>query len=517
MATRARWALLVAAALMVVGATGCEKPDDPQTWIKKLRDPKQGEQAVARLKKLADPVAIEPLAKLFRDDPRPDVLMALISFKNKKTVPTLIEALDFTGENYHNATLAAHALAELGAVEAVPALVKVLQKPIALKSRANKAKVAAIDALAKLRDKKAVPALITMAGERPEKQDFFLNKRAIVALGFLGDPEAAQVLVHSLFMASTVQGSSYPMARVALVRLGLPAVKPLLAAMNGQDAVLKLMAKDLKFRKGVVLNKTAIVLGDLRAKEAVPALLEKLSKADFKETRVAGVIEALGKIGDPRAVDPLVKLLENKAANYKVRMQACNALTVLGDKRALPALLMIAEKGVIPGGFYNLREAGAMAYARLVGAEAPEGKKVFEAILADPELKKYKENHGTFKEAFDRIKIALECKDDAVCYGKKIGDTKLTLAQREKCAVMIGVLPNGRKALDYLVQALPIREPVLRLFMLQSAMRLGTAKDVSLIKVLEKLWDKDRRRKTKFHGADLASADGIALANIKRQ
>lgn len=515
MALVARSMLIFSSCALLLSA--CNDPKDPQTWIKKLNSAKESKEAVRQLKKMGPKraaAAVEPLCKLFAADPDPETLKAIVSFKDKRSIPTLIEALDFREEDYHNASVAAMALAKMKAVEAVPALIKVLKKSLPIKSRANKAKVAAIEALRLLGDKKAVPALIAVAEGRPERQDFFLNKKAMTALGDLGDPEAIPVLIRGLFMASTIQGVSFPMARVALVKIGSKAAPALLAAMDGKDARLNLMAKELKFIEGVVLNKVAIVLGDMRAKAAVPRLLELLSKANLKETKSAGIIEALGKIGDKRAVPALNKLVLNKKATYKLRAQACSALTVLGDKSSVPALLTVAEKGFMDGGYYNLREAGAMAYGRIVGAEAAQGVKIFEGMLADKELKKYKQNYATFKEAFDRVKLGLECKDDAKCYGKKLHDKKLSLAQREKAAVMVGILPNGREALGDVVKALPIREPILRLFLLQSAMRIGTKSDAALVKTLTELAVKDSKRKTKFHGADLASADKIALANI---
>ncbi len=502
---------------MTVALSGCDDPKDPKTWIKKLNDPKHSSEAVRRLKKLGDPVAVKPLCALYTTSSDPTVLKAIISFKSKEAIPTLIEALDFTEDKYHNASVAASALAKLKATEAVPALIGVLRKPLPIKSRANKAKVAAIEALRRIGDKKAVPALIRVAEGKPERQDFFLNKRAMVALGDLGDPEAVPVLVRGLFMASTIQGTSYPMARVALVKIGKPSIAPLIKAMKKEDKRLNLMAKDLEFRPGVILNKTAILLGDLRAKEAVPTLLEMFKKADLKATRIAGVIEALGKIGDDRAVEPLLKAVKNKKANYKIRMQICNALTVLGHRSAVPVMLELAQKGFIDGGFYNLREAGAMAWGRIVGAEIDEQMKVMDAILAEKELQKYKQNWKTFKEAKDRAEIAQKCKDDAKCYGKALNNKQLTLAQREKSAVMIGILKNGRGALPDLVKALPIREPILRLFMLQAAKRIGVKTDKKLIAVLKTLVKKDSRRKTKFLGADLASEDKVALANIQRK
>jgi HEAT repeat protein len=513
------------AAVVVISffLTACADPKDPQTWIKKLRDPEHATNAVRELQKIGDPVAIEPLCDLYKDFEAAPILKSIITLvkkapKNPKGIQTLISALEFTEDKYHNATLAANALAHIKAMEAVEPLGKVLDRPMAIKSRANLAKLASIKALGKLKDKRAVPYLIRTLERRPEQQDFMLNKQAAVTLGEIGDPSAISVLIRALFMASTIQGTSYPMARVSLVRMGKPAVQPLLDALHGKDEKLNSMAKELEFKPGVVMGKVSRVLGDMMAAEAVEpllALLKKSNTGDDYTKGVDGVIEGLGKIGDERAVGPLLNLVKNKKANYKIRMQVCAAFTVMGPKKAIPVLLEVAEKGVIEGGYTNLREGAAMAYSRIVGAEVDQGITKMQEMIADPELKDYKATIGVFKEAMERMQVAKECKDDPVCYGNKANDKKLKLAQREKAGIMIGVLPDGRKGLPLLIKALPEREPVLRLYYLQSAKRLGTSKDAELIKVLEELAAKDSKRKVKYLGADLASADKVALAVVK--
>ena len=204
----------------------------------------------------------------------------------------------------------------------------------------------------------------------------------------------------------------------------------------------------------------------------------------------------------------------NKKANYKLRMQVCQAFTITGSPKAVPALLEVAEKGDIEGGFTNLREGAAMAYSRIVGADVEQGWPKMEAMIDDPKLKDYKATIGVFKEALDRMKIARECKDDAKCYGKKISDESLSLAQREKAGIMIGILPTGREALADLVKALPVREPVLRLYFLMSAQRIGQPGDTELVNTVRKLAEKDSKRKVSYLGADLAAADKVALAGI---
>lgn len=520
-----RLAVLTGVCLFLL--TACDDPKKAETWIKKLRDPEHATKAVRELQKIGDPVAIKPLCDLFKDFESPTILKAIISLAKrdpkvgKVAVPTLIAALEFTEDKYHNATLAADALADLEAAEAVEPLAKVLDRPMAIKSRANLAKLAAIKALGRFQDKRAIPFLVRTLERRPEQQDFLLNKESAIALGKIGDasPEVVSVLIRALFMASTIQGTSFPMARIALVQLGKPTVPALLDALQGKDEKLNKMAKELDFQDGVVLGKVSRVLGDMMAKPAVDPLLDILKKANLGDDYtkgIDGVIEALGRIGDEKALPPLLKLLKDKKANYKMRMQVCQAFTVMGNKKTIPALLEVAEKGDIEGGFTNLREGAAMAYSRVVGGEVDAGYPKMEAMIADPKLAGYKATIGVFKEALDRLKVAKECKDDPLCYGKKVTDKGLSLAQREKAGIMIGILSDGRKALPDLMKALPEREPVLRLYFLESVKHLGRATDAELIKLLGELYAKDSRRKVKYLGADLASADMVALAVVRQ-
>lgn len=58
--------------------------------------------------------------------------------------------------------------------------------------------------------------------------------------------------------------------------------------------------------------------------------------------RVA-VIQALGRMEDQRAVDPLIALLSDMSENYRVRLAAAEALGRLGDQQALSPLVNIVQ------------------------------------------------------------------------------------------------------------------------------------------------------------------------------
>jgi hypothetical protein len=84
-------------------------------------------------------------------------------------------------------------------------------------------------------------------------------------------------------------------------------------------------------------------LGQLRAQAAMPYLLEQLDQETPFMMRVRA-IAALGEIGDPGAVDPLIALLgENRVpqqfdASDDIRREAVRALRGMGAKTALPAV-----------------------------------------------------------------------------------------------------------------------------------------------------------------------------------
>ena len=70
-------------------------------------------------------------------------------------------------------------------------------------------------------------------------------------------------------------------------------------------------------------------------------LLGELERA--KSQNVKGqVVLALAKIGDARAVDPLVTLLEDEKQQDLTRALACAGLGVIGDLEWLPSLSRIS-------------------------------------------------------------------------------------------------------------------------------------------------------------------------------
>src|SRR5207302_1084566 len=83
-------------------------------------------------------------------------------------------------------------------------------------------------------------------------------------------------------------------------------------------------------------------LGSIGSKQAVPRLLELLSTRD--EALASEAILALGRIGDPAAVQPVLEKLRS-TQNLAVQKCAVEALGRMGDDTAVEAMVELLRLG----------------------------------------------------------------------------------------------------------------------------------------------------------------------------
>jgi HEAT repeat protein len=208
----------------------------------------------------------------------------------------------------------------------------------------------------------------------------------------------------------------------------------------------------------VIAYKAAYLLGDLRAKQAVPALLARLKEPPRGDMQ-RSILVALGQIGEPSGVDAALAVLKDGKQKAEHRQSACDAVVASREMRALPVLLGIAKDGKSPA---NLRVAAAMALGRLGGKA--------EAEAFGPIAKS--EGYAEFNEVMERLDVAKGCPTGAdECYIKALDAPKLT--HQEKAAFMLGAAKNRPAALKALVAHLTTPEPVIRLAILDSLRRLA--------------------------------------------
>src|SRR5262245_8549259 len=270
--------LALPALALTAGCSG--DPNDPMTWAKQLKNLRTQKEALDHLANMdvekARP-AVPALIELYQDTRRPEHLEALARYLDPRAKAIMVEALEYSDDDFDRATIAAGGLGDMKAVDVVDALVKAAEKQLPIKSRANSTRIAAIRALVKIGDKRAVPALMKIVTTSADDQDFLLNQKAALGLAELRDPQSIPALIKGLFM--TGRGTTiFQECRLALVRIGAPAVAPLIQLLDEKNDDIQGMAAKLKFDEatpGVVPHKAAILLGDLRAKKAVPRLIAR--------------------------------------------------------------------------------------------------------------------------------------------------------------------------------------------------------------------------------------------------
>ena len=113
-------------------------------------------------------------------------------------------------------------------------------------------------------------------------------------------------------------------AAVALGTAGAPAVEPLIAVLEDKNVD--------RYARGLA----AKALGEIKDPRAVKPLIAVLGE-DWRVSESAG--DALANIGTP-AVGPLIAVLEDKRVDRDARAEAADALGKLGDSRAVQPLIL---------------------------------------------------------------------------------------------------------------------------------------------------------------------------------
>jgi HEAT repeat protein len=291
--------------------------------------PPAARTALERAMSDADPaVKLTALEVLADKDPRPS-LAAVAGALEDSAAPVRLQAvrlladthdpraalvlLNHTGDADRSVRREAiSALGALGDERVVPALLRLLDAPM------DDLRRAAIGALTSLRAPAAVPALIALARRRPAD---LVTRHAQWALGEIATPEAVSALV-----ALLGEPPASDELRDALVRAGPRAVA--------------LLVRELESDPGVATEAAAL----------------------------------LGRIGDRRAVGPLLALLRRR---NQTEPAVLRSLAALAPREAVAPLVSIAADPA--------RELRRLALEALLAAADPRSEVVLDRALGDPE------------------------------------------------------------------------------------------------------------------------------------
>lgn len=273
--------------------------------------------AAKKLSGFRDPRAMEAFIRALEKETAPEVRAAVLEglagySQDRRAFGAVVAGL--ASDEFAVRDAAARALGASGNPLAAAPLIEALEKPAPLKARDEYVYSVAetiVKALGELGEPSAIQPL---ANYYRGAADDNVKREIVISLGRLG---ATAQLVH---IAQTSPSSALQREAVkGLGRSGDVRVTPSLLTLIGKDPQLD--------------PEIALALGALEDASAVPQLLDAL-RSESAELRLASVM-ALGKIGDPRAREPLRYVAENDG-DRRVRSVAEKAIAVFKDRTPAP-------------------------------------------------------------------------------------------------------------------------------------------------------------------------------------
>jgi HEAT repeat protein len=455
---RIAWGVAIAIAL-----AGCSKadPSTPKYWEKLLENPKKSEEGFRRIgDELKDPKQREWAARLVVKhwDLSPEgaaEALGKLRHPNPEGIQKLTAAL---GSNDPGLMAkAARALRRLGGSQAVPELIRILEKWTPKNPRdLTPVRTEVVKALGTFRSREAVPALVQMALER--SHGLIVNLRAIEALGEIADTRAIPALIRSLYLACPEDKCSAA-ARLALNRIGKPAIPALLKVVARQDPQIEALAKEKKLGEGQVTAVAFVVLGDIGGADVARRLARDFLRGPESFSKV-NAISAIGFIGGDDLVQALIRAYPKSL--LEARTNILHALHRIGDRSAIPFLLKVIRQREDP----NLLWTAGLAASYLGGEEELDD---LQAVL-DREKSRLGRLEGErkalarqtityFTDFVARLRAAKGCKD-ASCWIEKL--RKGDRPSRIKAARMLAFAKVREPAEDALIAALGDPDPDVR-------------------------------------------------------
>ncbi len=457
--------LLIAGVGLMLVLSGCPSdPATPEYWTKRIEGAKGKKEKLKAIEDLRSkhmspamlPVLHERLNAEKSAEVKRDIARVLGEAKSETSIEPLTNAVVWSPSDTDEKGLdkeIATALGNIASPKAAATLVKLLTV------KDNYTVLASIDALGDLKSPEGFDALNAIATD--DSQETFVTKKAIIALGNLGDKRAIPTLVKAMFKER--KGVSFYLeSSFALYQMGTPAADALLGALDGTDKALYDWAAKSNVKDVALQAKSAQVLGDLHDMRAEKALLGMLSpKTDYDDIRAilqGRAADALGRMRSKNAVKPLSALVTDAKTDAGVVRECVFALVRIGNPEGVPALITFLGKAP----YWDARDE-IMRGITLMGtdkdlaafdkATAEEGKKT-EAGCKDeeeshPDCKAgipeaIKRHTDRVKAHRERLVASGECKNDSACWAKKLDDKSDMV--RERAAAEVGRGNNAAQA-----------------------------------------------------------------------
>lgn len=486
--------LAMLAILMVALTFGCHaEPDDVAGQAGELTDPLRRANAIANLTRLytsaleqaggdraaggprgvAD-LSVQPLSDCYVQNNNVDVSNAgqiinlFFEMRDPRALPALVAALDWRPEiSEEHAIMAARTIREITLDEAqkgqvIEALGRALGRVNGARGADNRMRIEFIRTLGALRDARTTTALTEVMLRQSENQNFLINRLAAEQLGLTADPAAVPALIRALYIFDPAN----PMMRMndvgaqALVRIGRPALDPLIATLGGNNpeatqiatayiAAVRQRAPEAAAQMtpdSVIAGEASYALGQLGFREAIDPLLREVNQLDEGERPDSieedardeshMVAAALGLVSINREASDTARIREALVTVYNrlspeirpgpaSRPQILVAMQHFQDPELLPFLTARAGR---PGrGEQDDPNVRILAFRGAVMlANASELAALQQILTSEPEG----DSRDGMTEHDALFPVITQCNTDLACWITKLADSNTAIARK---------------------------------------------------------------------------------------
>jgi HEAT repeat protein len=519
-----------------IGMLGCHADEnDPEGQAKELSDPVRRQNAIQNLtriytNKLAEhggdrnapevkgvaDVIHQQMTSVYIDHPEDSqngqaILDLMQEMRDPRTIPALVRALDWRTEvSEEHAIRAAQTLQRMNVpeqdkVEVIQALGRALDKVEGSRPVDNRMRVEFLRALGRMKDKRATPVLVKVMTDQSEAQNFLINRLAAQQLGALGDPSAVPHLIEALFLFDPArpQMRMNDVAAEALVRIGRPALEPLLQVLRGKHEAANELAKSYieavrahSAQAAAAMSvdmltsgEATFALGALGFKEALEPLLAQ-TRSDDSDRQVNAAI-ALVRLnlekGDGSKVRDAIERVY-KDQGIQAQPQLLAAARHLYDSETLPFFHGEASDN---NNHPVVRIEAVKAYSML--ADKSEAQRMRALIAKEPGADEGGGYKAKFKEMDPALDAAKECDRDVTCWIGKLADSDRVV--QRKAAYMLGRLArDNEQAIGALVGKLDSSEIEVRLAVIAAIDRIATQGNEAAVKKIDELREVEEGR-----------------------
>ncbi|UJR79496.1 HEAT repeat domain-containing protein [Sandaracinus amylolyticus] len=545
-----------AIATLLALAIGCHADaNDPAGQAGELSDAVRRENAIANLHRLytdalsradgdrsaAGPRAVadasvQQLTSTYVEHPEDmqnglRILDLLVEMRDPRSLPALTKALDWRPEvTEEHAIRSARVLQQIELDDAqkgevVAAISRALEQVRQNRGVDNRMRIEFIRALGTIGDRRATPALTRVLLTQSETQDFLINRLAAEQMGRIADPESVPSLIQALYLfAPNNPGMRMnDVAGQALVRIGRPALDPLLATLRGENAEANQIAAQYiaavrqrdaaaagqMSQQSIVSNEAAFALGQLGFRESIDPLIA--------ETRVGGTGELspqdAGRVMG--ASIALVSINRDEADTQKIRealLAAYNRVELPSQMQLLVGMQHFMDPGLLP---FFLQKAGR---PRSAEDEIPDQRilayRAYAFLANGDEIAALRQLQGAEPEGITRdawadfdpiVASTTECNAELACWIRKLADSNALVAR--KAAYMVARYGRGNpEAINALVGQLGNADEEVRgevLYALDYAASNGSPEAIARI---DELAQQEQGRAIWSHTESLARA-----------